>query len=294
VSESPRISVVIATLRRPVFLRHTLESLRHADPAPDEIVIVDGDPERSALPVVEAYGGAAATPPALYEQDSGGPSRQRNVGVDYSSGDVIVIADDDIAVEPDVFGRLVRAYAVPAVVGATGRVIEPETRRFGKEQSAARLVLFSRGQEGAFTRFGYPRYVQHVDRELDIEMMSSCFLSARRDAYQRVRFDETITGTAAEDQDFSYRLSRLGRVRYLPDVIVYHRKRGFTSQDRRTFDREMLEHRLRLFRKNFPQTPLARLEFALFVGVLLVHRLVNGELDAARGLLEGSWRLLRR
>ena len=43
-----RFSVVIPTLGRPEILRRTLTSLAGCEPAPAEVLVVDGDPERSA------------------------------------------------------------------------------------------------------------------------------------------------------------------------------------------------------------------------------------------------------
>ena len=118
-------------------------------------------------------------------------------------------------------------------------------------------------------------------------------MSSRRDAATEVRFDEHLGGYAlAEDEDFSYRLSRLGRIRYVPDIVVEHRKLGFGSQDSRPFDRRVVVNRAYLFRKNFPQTPLARVQFFFFVLGLIGHRLINREWRGARGLLDGARRRL--
>ena len=55
-----KLSVVIATKGRPDDLRRTLASLAGADPLPEETIVVDGDADRSAEPVVaEASGGSA-------------------------------------------------------------------------------------------------------------------------------------------------------------------------------------------------------------------------------------------
>jgi GT2 family glycosyltransferase len=104
-----------------------------------------------------------------------------------------------------------------------------------------------------------------------------------------VRFDERLTGYAlAEDEDFSYRLSKLGRVRYAPEIVVEHRKLGFGSQDPRRFGRLVVINRAYLFRKNFPQTLGARAQFVVLVGALLVHRLLNRDGRGAQGILEGA------
>src|SRR5207244_327928 len=169
---------------------------------------------------------------------------------------------DDVEVSPDVFGVLEDAYRNQSIVGATGLVIEPASRRLGGPRSLLRRLLPGGGREGTFTRFGYPRYLRRQDRPRDVEFMQGCFMSARRTALEQVRFDEEMAGYAlGKDEDFSYRLSRLGRIRYLPNIVVHHKKLGFRSQDTREFDRLVVVNRAYLFQKNFRQTPLARAQF---------------------------------
>ena len=50
----------------------------------------------------------------------------------------------------------------------------------------------------------------------------------------------------------------------------------------------VIRNRSYIFRKNFPQTPAARAQFAWLVLVLVVHRLVNREWRGALGLVEGA------
>ena len=285
---------MIPTFGRPALLEETLESFFACKPPPDEILVVDGHPKRLAEEVVARFA-ARPTPPKLrYLMSEPGLTKQRNVGIDATSGNVVVFADDDIEVEPNAFAVLGDAYLDPTVVGATGKLVEPESRRIGGKLSLVRRLLFSSGAEGTFTRFGYPRYVQDLDRPTDVEVMPGAFMSARRDDAAVVRFDERLGGYAlAEDEDFSYRLSRRGRIRYLPKAVVVHRKTGFASQDRRALGRDVVVNRAYLFRKNFPRTPLARLQFTFFILLLIAHRLVNREWAGAFGLVEGTvqaWR----
>jgi GT2 family glycosyltransferase len=283
-----RFSVVIATLDRVDLLRETLESLRGCDPYPAEVIVLDGDPGSSAQETVHGFEHRLA--PALrYIHTLPSLTAQRNRGIDEGTGDVVVFFDDDVELSPDVFGELEDAYRDESVVGATGLVVEQEPRRLGGPRSLLRRLLPGGGREGTFTRFGYPRYLRRRDRPLDVEFMQGCFMSARRSALEQVRFDEKMAGYAlAEDEDFSYRLSRLGRIRYLPTAVVHHKKLGFRSKDTREFDRLVVVNRAYLFRKNFRQTPLARAQFGLLVAALVAHRLANRELRGALGLLEGA------
>jgi GT2 family glycosyltransferase len=283
-----RFSVVIPTMRREAILAATLDSLRRCDPGPNEVIVIDADPEGSSQPVVMEFDHEVA-PAVRYIRSRASLTLQRNLGIEDASSDVLVFLDDDVDIEPDLFARLEEAYRDPDVVGATGRIVEPDSGRRGGRRSTLRRLLPGGGQDGTFTRYGYPRYLRDLYSPVDVEFMQGCFMSARRELATQVLFDEELGGYAlAEDEDFSYRLSRLGRIRYLPEIVIHHRRLGFGSQDPRRFGRLVVKNRAYLFRKNFPQTRLARAQFGLLVLALVGHRLVNGELRGALGLLEGA------
>lgn len=286
----PRLSVVIATRDRPEVLRATLASLARCDPPPSETVVVDGGDRAPAEEVARAAG-------ARYARSAPGLTVQRNAGLDLAQGEVVVFLDDDVEVDPALLGPLTAAYDDPSVVGATGRVVEHDLRRFGNTRSRWRRILPGGGREGSLTRFGYPRKVQDEHREHDVEYMLGCLMSARRELAARVRFDERLRGYALlEDEDFSYRLSRHGRIRYLPDASIVHKRVGTAAQVARPreFGRTVVVNRAYLFRKNFRRTPLARAQFGLLVGVLAAHRAVNGEWAGVRGVIEGAVEAWRR
>lgn len=288
-----RLSVLIPTLRRPEQLRETLESVLAADPPPHEILVIDGDSERSAEPVLDALRSEGG-PPLTYIAGEPSVTKQRNLGIDRATGEVVVFLDDDVAVRNDLFSVLGRAFADETVVGATGPIVERAAHKIGGTQSGLRRVLFAGVSEGAFSDFGYPRYVVDESVERDVEFMPGCMMSVRRDLAATIRFDETMTGYAlAEDEDFSYRASRAGRIRFLPGAPVEHKKTGFTSANARELGRKVVVNRTYLFRKNFDPRLWTRLQFGLLIGMLLAHRLVNREWASARGIVDGiatSWR----
>src|SRR5262245_32801120 len=275
-------------MRREAILAATLDSLRRCDPAPHEVIVVDADPEGSSQPVVTEFD-QEADPAVRYLRSPASLTLQRNLGIEDATGDVLVFLDDDVDIEPDLFARLADAYRDPAVAGATGLIVEPESGRRGGPRSALRRHLPGGGREGTFTRYGYPRYLSDVDTATDVEFMQGCFMSARRDLAAQVLFDEELGGYAlAEDEDFSYRLSRLGRIRYVPEIVVHPRKLAFGSRDARGFGRLAARNRRNLFRRNFRRRRLARAEFGFSGRALVGHRVVNGEFQGALGLLEGA------
>jgi GT2 family glycosyltransferase len=291
-----RFSVLIVTRCRPDLLQETLESVLACDPPPYEVIVVDGDENRSAGGVVAELQGGGRSPEVRYLPSEPGLSVQRNRGVQLASGDLVVFLDDDVALDPGLFGALADAYRDPAVAGATGRVVEADRRRFGGRASPVRRLLFPGGPQGSMTRFGYPRRILDPERECDVEWMQGCFMSARTELARRVPHDELISANfEGEDEDFSYRLSRLGRVRYMPRAVLHHKLAGFHSSRRRQrhFNRDIVLARTYLFRKNFRPTPAARIQFAGLIGILIVHRAINREWAGVLGVLEGAalaWR----
>ncbi len=288
-SPIPSLAVVIATLGRPEPLERALDSLAASEVRPDEVLVVDGDEGRGAeATVTRRIGGPLAL---RYVPAQRGLTRQRNTGLDAVRSDVVLYLDDDARVRPDTLGRVLAAYRDPDVVGATGRVIEPGSNRVGGKNSRVRILLRGRGRDGTFTAAGFPRRLVDETVTTDIEFMQGCFMSARTAVAREVRFDERLAGYGlAEDEDFSYRLSRRGRVRYLGDAVVDHDNAGFRGGDRRVLGHQVVRNRSYLFEKNFPQTRGARTRFGLLLGVLVVHRLLNADLPGARGLVEAARR----
>jgi len=280
----PTLSIVIATKGRPASLKQTLASIAACDPPPSETVVVDGDTERSAEEV------ARASPFSVrYMGAPPGCSTQRNIGMDACTSEIVLFLDDDAEIEPASIGILLDAYDDPTVVGATGRVVEPADRWIGHKHDPIRRLLLAGGPEGTFTSFGYPRYLIDQTSPRDVEFMQGCFMSARTSVARAVRFDEDLAGySIVEDEDFSYRLSRTGRIRYLPEALVNHHKSGFNATDQRSFGRLAVSGRAYLFRKNFDQTFPAQMRFFLLIAMMIGQRLINFEWRGAIGVMEGA------
>jgi GT2 family glycosyltransferase len=281
-------SVIVATLGRPERLDRSLRAVAALEPGADEVVVVDGDPERSAAGVVAALATELAPLPVRYVASEPGLTHQRNVGLAHAEADVVVFLDDDAALESGALAVLAQLYDDAGVVGATGRVEEPASHRIGGQRSAVRRLLRGGRREGTFMRCGYPRRIVDGNTAMDVEQMPGCFMSARLDAARATGFDERLPGYAlAEDEDFSYRLSRRGRVRYDPRAVVHHDNSGFAGRDRRRFGRTVVVHRWYLLGKNFAPTPFARVQFAGLLLLFVVHRLLNRDLAGVAGIGAG-------
>jgi GT2 family glycosyltransferase len=290
-----RVSAVIPTKARPEPLRAALASAAAAASAADEVLVVDGDPERSALPVVEEIRARHPQARLRHVPSDPGLPLQRNVGIDAAEGEIVAFFDDDVTFPPTLFDGIAAAFADPAVVGVTGRVVENELPRIGSGQhSRLRRLLLGGGRQGTMTSFGSRRPIVDVDEPHDVEFMEGPFMTARRDVAASVRLDETLIGYAlGEDDDYSYRVSLRGRVRYVPELAIEHHEIGFKSMDLRRRDRFQIINRTYLFRKNFARTRRSRAAYAGLVAMMFVHRAVNREWDGLRGLWDGLGHLRR-
>jgi glycosyltransferase involved in cell wall biosynthesis len=290
-----RFSVVIVTKARPEPLRRALLSVARELPDDGEVIIVDGDQMRTAEPPVRELQERFPGLDVRYIASRPGVTLQRNVGIDAARGDVVLFIDDDCRLERGIFEVLACAYRDRAVVGVTGRVERRPRDRLGPEShSRLRWLLVGAGRQGTMNSYGLRRPIVNVAKARDVEYMFGAFMSARRYVAASVRFDETLNGySLGEDDDFSYRLSRRGRVRYEPAAAVFHDELGFAGMDRAQMDRIRVVNRAYLFRKNFPQTRRAKARFAVLMAMLCVHRVLNREWSGVRGLL-GGMREVRR
>jgi N-acetylglucosaminyldiphosphoundecaprenol N-acetyl-beta-D-mannosaminyltransferase len=89
-------SVVIATYNRPAELQRLLHSLAEQTVMPAEVIVVDDGSHQPAAP--EAPVGL---PLRVIRQANGGAGSARHTGIDAATGDVIVVVDDDMTVNPE-------------------------------------------------------------------------------------------------------------------------------------------------------------------------------------------------
>jgi GT2 family glycosyltransferase len=185
----PGISVVIPTLSG--IQPRLLEVLKGQTREPEEIEVVRG---------VQPNG------------------RARNLGISRTSGDILVLIDDDaLPAQRQLIERLVFPLLADTGIGATGasRLIPPHSTRF------------QRWEAHQVARIENP--VVHVPRETDpasaryfySDITTTC-CALRREVFREIGgFDEELI--QGVDTEFFVRMSRAGyRLRLVPDTWVYH------------------------------------------------------------------------
>jgi GT2 family glycosyltransferase len=265
--------------------------MARCDPAPEEVIVVDAGESAPAGEVVARIAADAPGIAWIHLTGTRGACRQRNRGIAEARGEILVFCDDDVLFERDSFARMLAAFDDPSVVGATGKLIEPSPRRISAKHSRLRVLLAGGRPQGTFLACGYPNRLWSVDEQHDVEVMTGCWMAARAPLARRLGFDEALeapSGYASlDDEDFALRLSREGRLLYLPDAVVEHLNVGFSSANQRNFNRFLVRNRAYTFRKSFETTPFAWAQWWLIMGLHLAHRAINRDWEGLRGLLDG-------
>ena len=153
-SSIPTLSVIIPTRKRQQALSETLASVLSTDSPADEVLVIDGDAERSARPVVE---GARDSAPSVFATSWVLLDRLANVISDFDTPPGMSSSFSTMTWSSASFFSLLRAnYSSGVIVGATGRVLEPAAHRMGGEGAGVRRLVFRRTRPGAFTSSDTP------------------------------------------------------------------------------------------------------------------------------------------
>lgn len=207
------LSVVIPTLNRPEVAAHAVADALGQLPRDGELVVVDQSDEQGFASLsarVVALGDARVR--HLWVRERGLPNA-RNVGVQSTSGEVLLFLDDDVRLRPGCVAAHIAAHADPAVGGVVGRIFEASVR----PNSAALANRIDAGGR-VRTRLDGPD-------SGEVATLKGANMSLRRAVFTKVGgFDRNYGGTSfLEDADLSTRARRAGwTLRFEADAALDH------------------------------------------------------------------------
>jgi GT2 family glycosyltransferase len=201
----PRISVVVCVYNGARTLRHCLEGLsRLAYPDYEVIVVNDGSTDDTAAI-------AASFDVKLINQENGGLSNARNVGLRAASGDIIAYIDDDAWPDPDWLDHLAHTFMATDHAGVGGPNIPPRG-----DGPIADCVASAPGG---------PSHVLLNDHE--VEHIPGCNMAFRRAALEAIGGFDARFRIAGDDVDLCWRLLERGlTLGFNPAAVVWHHRRS--------------------------------------------------------------------
>ena len=226
-----RISVIIATLNRPDDLMAVLESLYAQARFPEEILVIDQSTDRRTEQLVSdfqaRYPEKAACLRYVYQEEKS-LVKARNRGINCARGDVLSFLDDDVVLDERYFETILEVFERnPQIVALSGntRVDWPWTGWKWTLRQVLHNIFLINHYNGRMTAsgFGYPIYEREIECAKQVEMLPGCNMNFRFSAIGEERFDEWFTGYGyREDAEFSYRISKKGKVWMIPDARLVH------------------------------------------------------------------------
>ncbi|WP_396655853.1 glycosyltransferase family 2 protein [Microbacterium sp.] len=213
-SDGPSVVVVIATYRRPHYVRECLEHLAVQTLRADRIVVVDASPDDETAAVVCDF------PHVEYLRNDHGIgtlATSRAIGIAGAGEDVVAFIDDDAFARPDWLERLVAPYSEPDVAAVGGRTDNGRPEELDQGVGQIGLIL----PDGRLT--GY--FAADPGRRVDVDHMMGANMSARLSVVSELGgIRDYYPGTCLrEDSDLPLRMRRRGwRVVYEPAAVVRH------------------------------------------------------------------------
>lgn len=245
-SSGPTLSVIIVSWNSLDLLRDCIRSLlRYTETAELEIVVVDnasqdGTPHliRSEFPDVLV----------IEQQVNVGFARGCNIGMEASSGDLLLLLNSDTFVRDDVLGRAATYLTQRSDVGMVGCELRyPDgprqhtaNRALSIRQSLLeRLWLYKLAPARKRPGLLLGGYWEGSD-EIVVDWLAGAFLLLRRELFERSGGFDTRFFMYGEDSEWCMRLGRLGyKIVCAPQLgVVYHL--GAASSDLVWSDRERL------------------------------------------------------
>lgn len=208
----PRLSVIVPTYNRARTVAKCIAALRAQDDVPAdsfEIVVADDGSKDDTRARVEAFTSLGAPHVRYLHQDNSGANRARNRAIAASSGEILLIINDDTIATAGMLREHLAAHAQEPDdrVAVLGRVtISPDL----PHSRLAALHL-----DRAYALIG-------ERRELDWRAFFTCNVSVKKSLLERGGyFEERIR--YHEDLELAERLSHHGlRVLYRPAALGYH------------------------------------------------------------------------
>jgi len=214
-----KVSVVIPTYNRPGLAIGLARQIRKYD-RNAQIIIVDQskhDEEQNEISSLNID---------YLKNAKVNTSIAKNVGLAQATGEIVIFFDDDVEITSETIKAHLAEYADSEVLGVAGRVLndgEAVPKKTDVEAGKTNKFLT------AFTNNFWSTGKQAV------QFPYGCNMSFRRSVLEKLGgFDKMIPPPGWEETDLGLRVTKLGKIIFSPEALVYHHKTssGGTRMDK--------------------------------------------------------------
>jgi glucosyl-dolichyl phosphate glucuronosyltransferase len=213
-----KVSILIPTHNRAASLRRLLESLEASaglEETAVEIIVVNNDStDATSQVLMEVLAEQRRFPILVLEQLKHGKSWALNLGLGRATGSLVLLLDDDVAVDKFCVAEHVAAYEDGPFDAVQGKVLAGVDRE-GQPANMARL-----------REYNIPM-VDHGDASCEVRGFTGTNISLKREVFEKAGLFDTRLGPGAsgfsEDTEYSRRIRENGfKIGYAPKAIIYH------------------------------------------------------------------------
>jgi cellulose synthase/poly-beta-1,6-N-acetylglucosamine synthase-like glycosyltransferase len=200
-SKQPSVTILVTVKNSAGTIKKCIDSLLKLNYRNKKIYVTDAYSTDGTWEILKKYGKKIRL-----ERVRGNIAEGHNYMVKRCKTDFVAFTDADCVVDRNWLKRLIDAFDSQAVVASGGMVKTPRTVNRLQE-------LIGRELEYRFSRL--PKYVGRLPT------MSLC---VRTVIAKRVLFDKDLD--VAQETDWGYRVTKLGRMVFVPNALVYHYHRA--------------------------------------------------------------------
>lgn len=226
-----KVSVVIPTYKRPGLAESLKHQIQKLNPG-TEVIIIDQS-----------------------ESDNPNTSEAKNQGIKKATGEIVIFFDDDVEITPETIDSHLSEYKNTEILGVAGRVIN-DGEPVPTNTDVVTGQMNSLGTD--FTKNFWGMRKQFVIHPYGCNMSFKKSVLDKANGFD-VKFPAPLS--AFEEVDLGLRISKLGKIVFSPEALVYHHRAesGGTRVDIKSRNNQYYQSYGRLLRKHikFPRILLS-------------------------------------
>jgi len=220
----PKVSVVVLNWNGKKFLKNCLDSLLKLTFSQVEIIVVDNNSTDGSQEFIKKNYKKVIL---IENKENYGFAKGNNIGFKTSTGEYILILNNDTIVTPNFLEPLIRDFENDPKIAC----LQPQIRLLENKQLLDGVGAFLT-PTGILYHFGYLKNRMQLEYNKKMKIFSAkgaCILLRRKAAEKVGLFDEDFF-IFFEETDFCYRLWLAGySVMYEPKSVIYHLGGGDTT-----------------------------------------------------------------